>query len=454
MAETQTMSDPELLDQFVAITSAPRHVAEHILEAHGWNLEPSVNFYLESGGVGHGNETARFGFSDPVPMESPLAPPRRPLPASAAPRSSPLETFPGGAYAGTSSLEEEDQEQEQDLTEDQALAASARAAGAQPRPRDYFQDQDWTPAEDSDMFIEGSSEEEVDDDEEGLEEEEGVRRRRKATTRRNRIRRNRPGGAALDDPELRQLDRLMRQAAAARGGNNGNGDNTNISNDVQIVEEDEPLPNLPDDVDLEEQKMLLAAMTGEVYRGRIPDFAIDPRYRPVQLSPGAQARQNLRQEQDAAYYESLELDKLKAEEQERIKREEREAMQAAQKDSERIEKEAKEAAAALQLTLAAKEASLPKEPPLGDPDAVQIVVRLPGGGRLQRRFRSSHLLSSIFDFVDITTSKESSSSQLLPGSYSLVSQFPRRVFEDGGVDTLAEVDLAHKQEAFFVEIRD
>ncbi len=438
------MADPELIDQFIAITSAPRHVAQHILEAHGGDLESSIDFYLESGGVGHGNDAlgppAGFDFSDPM-AESPARPPRRPLPASAAPRSSPLETFPGGA--GASSLEEE----EHDLADDQALAAAARRT-RQP-PRDYF-DQDWTPADDSDMDIEGASEEEEEavelDSEEDL--EEGVRRR--GGSNRRRVRRNRPSGAAQQDPELQEINRMLREATAAAGAGTSN-------NDVQIVEDEEPLPSLPDDVDLEEQKMLLAAMTGEMYRGRIPDFSTDPRYRPVQLSPGARARQNLRQEQDAAYYESLELDKLKAEEAERVEREAREAREAAQLEAERIEKEAKEAADALQRTLASKEASLPKEPPLGDADAVQIVVRMPSGSRLQRRFRSGDLLSAVFDFVDLTASKnetDSADSVLQPGSYNLVSQFPRRVFEDGGVDTLAEVDLAHKQEAFFVEIRD
>jgi hypothetical protein len=437
---------PRLIEEFIAITGSPRHVAEHILEAHGWNLEPSVNFYLESGGVGHGNETAGFAFNDPM-LESP-ARPRYPLPASAAPRSSPLEAFPG-----TSSLEEEEEGIE-DLTDDQALAAAARRArgGATTNPnapQDYF-DQDWNPAQDSDMSIAESSEEDLnsEDDLEGS--------RPRSNTNRRRVRRNRPSGAALEDAELQQINRMLRGPGGGNSTRNG-GDN---DDDVQIVEDDnEPLPRLPDDVDLEEQRMLLAAMTGETYRGRIPNFATDPRYRPVQLSPGAQARQNLRQEQDSAYYESLELDKLKAEEADRVEREGREALEKAQKESERAEKEAKEAADALKRTLTAKEASLPKEPPVGDADAVQIVVRMPGGGRLQRRFRSGNFLSAVFDFVDVTVSKQeadtpSSTSVLQPGSYNLVSQFPRRVFEDSGVDTLAEVDLAHKQEALWVEIRD
>jgi hypothetical protein len=32
-------------------------------------------------------------------------------------------------------------------------------------------------------------------------------------------------------------------------------------------------------------------------------------------------------------------------------------------------------------------------------------------------------------------------------------QFPRRVFEDGGDATLAAANLAHRQEALFIEIK-
>lgn len=90
----------------------------------------------------------------------------------------------------------------------------------------------------------------------------------------------------------------------------------------------------------------------------------------------------------------------------------------------------------------------------------------------------------MFDFVDVT----GQGAEVAPGSYNLVSQvgalaaivvhvcfslecclpcmcsylhptaarrlqFPRRVFEDGGTTTLAEADLAHKQEALFIELK-
>lgn len=62
---------------------------------------------------------------------------------------------------------------------------------------------------------------------------------------------------------------------------------------------DPPPVQLPDDVNLEEARMLEAAMLGRPYQGRIPDFANQPP--PRALSPGAASRQMLRQEQDDAY---------------------------------------------------------------------------------------------------------------------------------------------------------
>ena len=47
-------AEERMIQEFVGVTDAPLHVARHILEAHGWDLDTSVSFYIESGGVGHG----------------------------------------------------------------------------------------------------------------------------------------------------------------------------------------------------------------------------------------------------------------------------------------------------------------------------------------------------------------------------------------------------------------
>ena len=60
----EVMEKAQCIRQFTCITSAPLHVAEHVLEAHAWDLDSAVDFYLESGGVGHGNETVEEGHID------------------------------------------------------------------------------------------------------------------------------------------------------------------------------------------------------------------------------------------------------------------------------------------------------------------------------------------------------------------------------------------------------
>ena len=395
------MADQELIDQFVAITDAPRHVAEHLLDAYGYDLESAVEFYIESGGVGHGNVTTTTT-TRPAATTSPS-----PLPASAPPRSSPI-NLTGGDGDG------------EDI-DNEGLAASLgtrHRPHPQPRHRPHpsssaraagqaIHDLDWAPVEvdlatsnsgdDMSLGSDSSNDDDVDD------EEEGERRRRQS-----RIRRNRPSGAAVADESLHRLGRRLGinddelVIDDPRPRNNGTTSTATATRNRQRrmdthsdddVDDDEPIPSLPDDVDLEEQRMLLAAITGEVYRGRIPDFATDPRYRPQQLSPGALSREALRKEQDAAYHESLEADRRKAEEAERKAREEQEAEAVERREMERVESEKKEAAAKLERTLTSKEAALPEEPVAGTEGAVEIVVRMPGGSRLSRRFHHHNSLS-------------------------------------------------------------
>jgi hypothetical protein len=77
---------------------------------------------------------------------------------------------------------------------------------------------------------------------------------------------------------------------------------------------DEPL-DLPEGINLEEARMLEAAMLGIPYQGRMPDFsnaAAAAAAAGPPLSPGAMEQRSLRAEQDAAYEESLALDRCVA----------------------------------------------------------------------------------------------------------------------------------------------
>jgi hypothetical protein len=80
---------------------------------------------------------------------------------------------------------------------------------------------------------------------------------------------------------------------------------------VTGVADDVPL-DLPEGINLEEARMLEAAMLGIPYQGRMPDFsnaAAAAAAAGPPLSPGAMEQRSLRAEQDAAYEESLALDR-------------------------------------------------------------------------------------------------------------------------------------------------
>ena len=42
------MEGEDSIEMFQAITGADRPTSEHVLEAHGWDLNRSVNFFMES----------------------------------------------------------------------------------------------------------------------------------------------------------------------------------------------------------------------------------------------------------------------------------------------------------------------------------------------------------------------------------------------------------------------
>ena len=97
--------------------------------------------------------------------------------------------------------------------------------------------------------------------------------------------------------------------------------------------------------------------------------------------------------------------------------------------------------------MAAANEALPDEPAAGGDDVVDIAVKLPDGRRVRRRFCKSHPLQSVFNFLV-------SAEHLAPGTYRLMSQFPRRAFEDHapGAPTLEQAGLTQKQEALFVDL--
>mmetsp|Transcript_52807 Transcript_52807/g.97733 ORF Transcript_52807/g.97733 Transcript_52807/m.97733 type:complete len:670 (+) Transcript_52807:112-2121(+) len=96
---------------------------------------------------------------------------------------------------------------------------------------------------------------------------------------------------------------------------------------------------------------------------------------------------------------------------------------------------------------ARKAASLPEEPAAG-PDVVQILLRLPDGQRLQRRFAKSTLLGVVLDWVESEPSSHVTTEQ-----FCLVQKWPGHCREIGSSEsskTLSEIGFA-RQEALFLQ---
>lgn len=208
----------------------------------------------------------------------------------------------------------------------------------------------------------------------------------------------------------------------------------------------------------DEAVMLEAAMFGGIPEGsgyRLPyaphhmmqnglNRSVDSYARriPRPPSPSLTAQRLLREQQDDEYLAALQADREK----ELKAKEEAEAALAEERRKEEEFRKKQEEEQEVDRQLAAKEASLPQEPPSNDENAVTLLVRMPDGSRRGRRFLKSDRLQCLFDFIDI-------SRMVKPGKYRLVRPYPRQAFSGGeGALTLNELGLTSKQEALFLEL--
>ncbi|WPT10792.1 Plant UBX domain-containing protein 13 [Picochlorum sp. SENEW3] len=395
---------------FVDVTNAEPEVARHVLEAHGWDVDEAVSFYLETGGVGYQQQTGEQAEEENGnQMEVDGRHQRSNGTRRSRGASHPIVIEEDGEEVvdlqddDEDDIEEEEEEEndddweededEQDEEENLRTLASLRSRRRSAADVNYQEDTD---DDDDDM--------EIEDDAYGDEEERFKYGRRSRRGHRRSLRR-------VQQPS---------QPTATM--------------DAQVPDDILRMP----DVNVEEQKMLLAALTGQAYEGDLPTQFTPSSARP--LSPGAIERRMLREEQDLALKESLERDKEKQRQQEieKIRELERE-------ESERLEKEAQERQ--LNETLETKKMRLPEEPQENQDGCFVLVIRMPNGSRLKRRFSKKDSIQSAFDFVDV----EGGATDVLPGTYNLVSQFPRKVYGHTHQGTFEDSDFTHKQEALFVE---
>eukprot|EP01098_Paradermamoeba_levis_P015584 TRINITY_DN799_c0_g6_i1.p1 TRINITY_DN799_c0_g6~~TRINITY_DN799_c0_g6_i1.p1 ORF type:complete len:301 (+),score=83.70 TRINITY_DN799_c0_g6_i1:591-1493(+) len=120
----------------------------------------------------------------------------------------------------------------------------------------------------------------------------------------------------------------------------------------------------------------------------------------------------LKEEQDLAFQSSLKEDKRKEEEEEREKREtkrkeeeERKVVENKKQEKQRLREQ------------------LPAEPDKTSKDVSHVIIRLPNGSRLERRFNSSEKLGTVYNFIN-------SIEQEIPSPYILETPFPKQRYED------------------------
>eukprot|EP00118_Oscarella_pearsei_P002163 m.9717 g.9717 ORF g.9717 m.9717 type:complete len:467 (+) comp21583_c0_seq1:200-1600(+) len=141
----------------------------------------------------------------------------------------------------------------------------------------------------------------------------------------------------------------------------------------------------------------------------------------------------LRQQQDSAYLESLRKD----EEKERKKKEEREALELKEEKRMRKEQEEKERVNDLSKLREHKKKEMPGEPEPNDKDSTKIVIRFPSGKRLERKFKKTDSLQTLYDFVFCED-------ETLDDHFILITNYPRkelRLDNENSFTTLEQFNL-------------
>ncbi|UPR00899.1 UBX domain-containing protein [Chloropicon primus] len=202
---------------------------------------------------------------------------------------------------------------------------------------------------------------------------------------------------------------------------------------------------LPDGVNAEEAKMLEAAMFGIPYQGPVPQAAT---YRDTisssTMNPEMRAQRQIRMEQDRAFHASLRADQEKEAAKQRVETEKRRKLQE-ESDRKKQEQDRKEE---MKTRLEAELGTEPTEPA---EDIVSVMIRLPDGSRLSRKFLKQSPAKLLFHFVDYTILTEKEDIGMEPGAYKLSTQFPRKVVVATETNTLEDVGLTNRQEALFTE---
>ena len=154
--------------------------------------------------------------------------------------------------------------------------------------------------------------------------------------------------------------------------------------------------------------------------------------------------QEIRRQQDEAFQETLaadrEKDRKKKEEAEKLQREKEEEERAIREEQEKIERIRR-----LKVELVTE---VPEEPAAEHPEAVRLLIKLPDGQRLERRFVKSQSLKALYYFVFCHPES--------PDEFDITTNFPRKVLkckpEEEDVGTFEEAGLGKSTSLFVVDL--
>mmetsp|Transcript_12266 Transcript_12266/g.36862 ORF Transcript_12266/g.36862 Transcript_12266/m.36862 type:complete len:466 (+) Transcript_12266:280-1677(+) len=461
------MASEEAVQLFQSTTGADVQTAQHCLEAFEGDLDRAVSHYFDSSTspgfpVAASTNPVGPGHPHPVSLDSDEEEMTMPAALDAAPGASGCEAD-DAARAAAHRRNQGYLEEEKAL--EAALAASRVAAGAtgiaapsygasSSRPQSSIAVSDTDSDQEDDEY-----EPEVDSDVEMDTEEEYLRKLAAAHLARTRAPRDHDddGAGPSNAGEASGSGAFSAAGYGAFHEAGGAG-----AFDAFSGGRDSELPEMPAGVDVEEARMLEAAMLGIPYTGRM-DFSGGASNGGFAgggasgiedgqpLSPGVRAQRLIRQEQNDAYQESLRADRQRAQLEEA---KQAAAVAAARAEAETKAREEEDRRVALEhhaQQLAAKTAALPAEPPVGTADTTAVLVKLPDGTRLSRRFPKSTPLQSLYHFVDVAgPGAEGPTAACQPGSYLLVSPRPRKVHEDTSDRTLGEAGF-ERQEMLMLE---
>ncbi|GAX75728.1 hypothetical protein CEUSTIGMA_g3171.t1 [Chlamydomonas eustigma] len=439
--EEEVVDQSEAIASFCSIVGCSSHVASHYLDACGFNLSRAVDFYFQN--PPDVSEQASSALE-----ESEVDPPNVQV----------VNVDPQHEAEHFAQFGEDNEELQRALAASMnAVRGFGAAGGREARETVVVEDEndDVMPSADEDLAILARLREQAMS---ASREASGIMEEMSNVTQGML---NRPGSVSMFPGLAFNPDMFLPQASnaghrvrtnTAFGGGGGGGVNSrqHIGYPSNASENDEAMDDLPEGIDAreaEEARMLEAALLGVPYEGRMPDYsARGPTQSARPVDTAMREQRSLRWEQDQAYEDSLAADKAKAESEARARleaeRAQRQAEEAAAAEARRLEMEEK----ALKDILERKQRSLPAEPSSSDSSSVNIMIRLPDGSRLSRRFCKTDPLQAAFDFVDV----QSQAVTFRPGSYNLINSYPRKVFSDGTRSTLEDSGIT-SDTALFLE---